>query len=629
MDIITVIPWFVLGNSIYLFIAMARRFWKNDYVAWEWMVVSGFLAAFAAAIIVLRRGPAGGLIAEEWTWVCLVLFILLFLAPALLLRFMQHCQDQHSYIIAWILATMALVLHPFPSSYHAWQLGRFNVLMGSGKLDLAVEMLRETPQPTDMQSLIRYMGMLRLLWRWDDIIRIVECMPPKQQQEPAITAYYLYALPELERVGDLFTAARNMMTAHPNLGPLRYYFYLNPCAHSGRLDLILSMLNGPLQHVAPPFKELWLATTLQRAGRHLEARVVLEKMKKYPSFLVQRSARQRLQEPLQQAHLASDEDAHVVLSQIEKDLRDDEYYIERAASRAEEALSRPDGVASLLDSEGPKEGDAAAFEAHRAAAQAAAQQSADQEVDALHAARRQYRPWATWAIGVSLVLVFMLDNFLGAPAEPNSLSQALQTWIRGFIPAGMTSDFNHPFYQMGVYSYMHIIHREEYWRLVTPLFLHINLLHLGFNTMGLLSFGPELERVLGRVRFLIVYFACGLAGTGAMTLMIHEGWMQPLFMLGASGSVMGLVGATAWILLHRSVWGNQAMARENLGQIGLLLGLQTAFDLSNPQVSFTAHSLGALTGFLVTIPLYRPRRMEAPPPSEAATNTRAVTGTTS
>jgi membrane associated rhomboid family serine protease len=50
------------------------------------------------------------------------------------------------------------------------------------------------------------------------------------------------------------------------------------------------------------------------------------------------------------------------------------------------------------------------------------------------------------------------------------------------------------------------------------------------------------------------------------------------------------------------------VAKENLIQILMLLALQTAFDLSNPQVSFTAHSLGALTGFFVAMLLFRPTR---------------------
>jgi membrane associated rhomboid family serine protease len=82
-----------------------------------------------------------------------------------------------------------------------------------------------------------------------------------------------------------------------------------------------------------------------------------------------------------------------------------------------------------------------------------------------------------------------------------------------------------------------------YWQLVTSMFAHVQLWHIGFNMLALWVLGPQLELAIGRVRFLALYFISGLAGS-AMVL-----WFAPEFSgggtLGASGAIFGLMGALA------------------------------------------------------------------------------------
>jgi membrane associated rhomboid family serine protease len=75
-----------------------------------------------------------------------------------------------------------------------------------------------------------------------------------------------------------------------------------------------------------------------------------------------------------------------------------------------------------------------------------------------------------------------------------------------------------------------------YWQLVTSMFTHIQLWHIGFNMFALYVLGPQLELAVGRARFLALYFLSGLAGS-ALVFWGDRG------ALGASGAIFGLMGA--------------------------------------------------------------------------------------
>ncbi len=91
------------------------------------------------------------------------------------------------------------------------------------------------------------------------------------------------------------------------------------------------------------------------------------------------------------------------------------------------------------------------------------------------------------------------------------------------------------------------------WPLIASLFLHGDLLHLAFNMLFLGVFGPGLEdrfaqMSLGKVRFALLYFACGI---GASLLHIATHPLSAAPVIGASGAIAGVLGAY-FILLPRS-----------------------------------------------------------------------------
>ncbi|MEU1089037.1 rhomboid family intramembrane serine protease [Streptomyces sp. NPDC005892] len=129
----------------------------------------------------------------------------------------------------------------------------------------------------------------------------------------------------------------------------------------------------------------------------------------------------------------------------------------------------------------------------------------------------------------------------------------------------------------------------QWYRLLTSVFLHEELLHIAFNMLGLWWLGGPLEAALGRLRFLALYLLSGLAGS-AVTY-----WMsaQNQGSLGASGAVFGLLGATV-VLMRRMNY--------DLRPALVILALNVLFSL-RPGVAWQAHLGGLVAGTLIAVAL--------------------------
>ncbi len=89
----------------------------------------------------------------------------------------------------------------------------------------------------------------------------------------------------------------------------------------------------------------------------------------------------------------------------------------------------------------------------------------------------------------------------------------------------------------------------EYWRFVTPMFLHIGWMHIAWNTYCMVGWCSAVERALGRWRFVLAYLVTGI-GACAMSLLCHDAPGAA----GASGAAFGIVGITLalrWRVLGR------------------------------------------------------------------------------
>ncbi len=90
----------------------------------------------------------------------------------------------------------------------------------------------------------------------------------------------------------------------------------------------------------------------------------------------------------------------------------------------------------------------------------------------------------------------------------------------------------------------------QLWRLVTYQFLHGGIIHILFNMLGLFFLGPTLERHWGGKRFLKFYLGCGAAGGLFYLLLVAVNFLSAGPMIGASGSILGMLAACAILFPH-------------------------------------------------------------------------------
>lgn len=127
----------------------------------------------------------------------------------------------------------------------------------------------------------------------------------------------------------------------------------------------------------------------------------------------------------------------------------------------------------------------------------------------------------------------------------------------------------------------------EWYRMVTAMFSHLEVMHIALNVLALWMIGGPLEEALGRLRYLTLYLVSGLAGSALGYLL-----MDPTSAaLGASGAVFGVFGAA--LVLQRRL-------RRDLRPMLLLLALNLALPLlPGTSIGWQAHVGGLVAGGVI------------------------------
>ncbi|GAC1389568.1 MAG: hypothetical protein NVS4B11_37680 [Ktedonobacteraceae bacterium] len=142
-----------------------------------------------------------------------------------------------------------------------------------------------------------------------------------------------------------------------------------------------------------------------------------------------------------------------------------------------------------------------------------------------------------------------------------------------------------------------LVAQGDYWRLFTAMFLHLNILHIGFNMLSLFFVGRAVEVFYGKWRYLVIYLLSGIAG-GVLFLFTSPGGSA----VGASGAIFGIFGALGvfYIVNRRSLG---VYGRGAIGNWVFWIGLNLVFGLTNPDIALTAHIGGLIAGMLIAFAL--------------------------
>jgi rhomboid protease GluP len=138
----------------------------------------------------------------------------------------------------------------------------------------------------------------------------------------------------------------------------------------------------------------------------------------------------------------------------------------------------------------------------------------------------------------------------------------------------------------------------EWWRPFSATFLHFGVAHLLFNLVGLVLFGPSVEARLGRWRYLALYLLSGAGSMWGLAILGHLRLVPDAsIVVGASGSLMGVMGALAGWLARSWRVDRAAAARRRARDLALALAIQSAIDVSLSGVTLAAHLFGFALGF--------------------------------
>lgn len=148
---------------------------------------------------------------------------------------------------------------------------------------------------------------------------------------------------------------------------------------------------------------------------------------------------------------------------------------------------------------------------------------------------------------------------------------------------------------LGIYgcNYGPLVKEGEIWRLVTHIFLHGSLMHILLNMYSLFILGNQIETLLGKVKFFVIFMISGICG-GLLSAVLND-----VASVGASGAIFGLMGAMLCFGYHYRTYLGDALKRQILPVI--ILNLVIGFMSTG--IDNFAHIGGLIGGIFCTMAL--------------------------
>ena len=139
-----------------------------------------------------------------------------------------------------------------------------------------------------------------------------------------------------------------------------------------------------------------------------------------------------------------------------------------------------------------------------------------------------------------------------------------------------------------------LVSSGDYWRLFTPMFLHIGVIHLLFNCVALLIFGRVPEILYGKARYIAIYLISGYVGN----LLFLALGKPNIVSAGASGAIFGIIGANIPLGQHLEEKGILSDKRQQLAGVGYVIYMLVG-GMGEEGINIWAHVGGLIAGLIL------------------------------
>jgi rhomboid protease GluP len=464
------------------------------------------------------------------------------LLPGLLMRQVNRMLSLRRHRRAWWLARIAGWLHPFDGWPQQAELVRALALFEQGRTDDASAIIRRLGSVETSLGRTARLIQAQQTGDWQSLLEWIDrrFSPETVLHDEALLIARVQALGELGRPGEMLHAVRPVLQEGSELHThSRAVLQMRVAALSGQVLVTQRQLSALLQTYPPDVHRYWQLTAQQVAGVEGVAEEFRELQTTAGAYLQPMIAR-RLDQPLPTFNVV-------------------------------EAGSESAATISLLS------------------------ERIDHDVRyAVWSGESPRRPWATWGIALVLVASFVRE-MVGGSVPPALSLEYLGSLIGNTLDPDNLID-------LGALIVPQSYTPGEWWRVLTAGFLHFGPLHLGLNLLGLLVLAPRLERAWGPLPMVVCYLTATFTSMAlAPHVMSLADDASVRIIVGASGGMMGLLGGLVGFLLIGWLQHRSDQTRRPLMFLLLIIALQTAFDLTTPNVSFACHSLGLASGVLFGI----------------------------
>ena len=153
---------------------------------------------------------------------------------------------------------------------------------------------------------------------------------------------------------------------------------------------------------------------------------------------------------------------------------------------------------------------------------------------------------------------------------------------------------NNVLINFGALQPISVLEKNQYYRMITAMFLHIDFTHLFYNMFSLYIFGTRLEKITGRYRFIGIYLFSGLGGN-LLSYIVSLLRCNVIISIGASGAIYGLQGAALYITMITK----DSFEGISEGLLGVMIVSGLIFGFTANNIDNMAHLGGLITGYII------------------------------